>query len=83
MSRSFVASSEIVFEMVRRGLGIGVVPHYILEQNKSAHEVMVAYPTGRRLYDYLWVNEISVSPKSSVVELFNSHLTMRFRQSSF
>jgi len=55
--RSYCATADMVFEMVKRKLGIGVVPKYILESHGS-DDLIVIKPTDRKLMDFLWLNEI-------------------------
>lgn len=76
--RCYAATADMVLEMVRRGLGIGVVPRYVYEATDAAKQVHVIQPTERRLYDYLWINEPSRGQKSMVHQAFSSLLTSRF-----
>lgn len=50
---SFAATSEMVVEMAKRKLGVGVVPRYLL----SDDSLQIIQPTAHRLFDYVWVNQ--------------------------
>ncbi len=55
--RAYAASAEMVLELVRRGLGAGVVPRYVAEAHIESGELLVIAPKKERLYDFIWLNE--------------------------
>ena len=76
--RAYAATADMVMEMVKRGLGVGVVPRYVFEGSDSARTVHVVQPTERRLYDYIWVNEQKTARKSVIHQSFMTLLSNRF-----
>ena len=70
--RAFAATAEMVLEMVERGMGIGVVPKYLL-QNTSAR-LQVFTPTSRKLIDHLWLNQKAERRARKINQLFVSEL---------
>ena len=54
--RFYAASAEMLYELVGLGLGVGVVPAYILAANPK-RGVKVVRPTDKRIIDYIWMNQ--------------------------
>lgn len=52
----FAASAEMVAELVRAQVGIGVVPNYVAE-SLLQNDCQIINEGGPKLYDYIWVNE--------------------------
>ena len=80
--RAYAASADMVMEMVKRGLGMGVVPRYVFESSGRSSDVQVIQPSDKRLYDYIWLNEPKQTQKSLVHQTFTSLLTSRFMVAS-
>lgn len=47
----FAATAEMVLASVKEGVGIGVVPHYLVDK-----DVDVIRPTDKKLEDFIWLN---------------------------
>lgn len=75
--RAYAATADMVLELAKRGLGVGVVPRYILENMDATKTVHVIQPTSRQLFDYLWVNESRGAKKSLVLRSFEALLDAR------
>jgi DNA-binding transcriptional LysR family regulator len=76
--RSYAATADMVLEMVKRGLGVGVVPRYVYEQSDAAKFTQVIQPTERRLYDYVWLSQHRSTHKTMAHESFCALLSSRF-----
>jgi DNA-binding transcriptional LysR family regulator len=76
--RAYAASADMVMEMAKRGLGVGVVPRYVYEGSASTEALRVIQPTEKRLYDFIWVNEQAAMRKSVVHQAFRTLLLERF-----
>lgn len=77
-ARVYAATADMVLELAKRGLGVGVVPRYVLENTDATKSVHVIQPTTRQLFDYLWINECRTAKKSLVLRSFESLLDSRF-----
>jgi LysR family glycine cleavage system transcriptional activator len=77
--RSYAATADMVLEMAKRGLGVGVVPRYVYEGSDAVKMAHVIQPTEKRLYDFLWLNQIRRSKKSLAHQSFCALLDSRFR----
>jgi len=49
----FAATAEMVLSCVKEGIGIGVVPNYLVE---GVSEVEILRPSSAKLEDYIWLN---------------------------
>lgn len=76
---SYASTAEMVYEMVRRRLGIGVVPRYVLDSHPRDERVHVVQPTDRRLLDYVWLNQFKQKSRSPVHTGFLDLLYRRFK----
>ena len=76
--RSYAASADMVLEMAKRGLGVGIVPRYVYEASDSTKSIQVIQPTERRLYDFIWINRNRDVPKSTAHLAFDAILASRF-----
>ncbi len=56
LTRVYAASAEMVGELVRQQIGVGVIPYYVAEP-LLARDCHVVNANGPKLYDYIWVNE--------------------------
>jgi DNA-binding transcriptional LysR family regulator len=55
--RAFAGTADMVLEMVERGIGVGIVPKYLLKGTSS--RLRIVAPTSRKLIDHLWLNRKS------------------------
>jgi DNA-binding transcriptional LysR family regulator len=76
--RSYAASADMVMEMAKRSLGVGVVPRFVYEGSALTENLQVIQPTQRRLYDYIWLNERAGHRTSVVHQAFRALLLERF-----
>ena len=76
--RSYAATAEMVLELVRRNIGIGVVPRYVAEPALQAGELTVYSPTKNDLHDFVWMNELSGPFRSNAFQLFRSEVVRAF-----
>ena len=51
----YAASAEMVLALVASGLGVGVVPKFLLDREKR--DVAVIRPTPRQCLDHIWLLE--------------------------
>jgi DNA-binding transcriptional LysR family regulator len=81
--RAYVSSAEMVFSLVKQGLGIGVVPKYLLEQPDPSRGLEICRPTDKRFTDHIWMLEPSRKSKSALHAAFAEHVvTHLVRQAS-
>ncbi len=66
--RAFAATADMVLEMVKRKLGVGVVPKYLLEESNS--ELHIIAPTSKKLVDHLWVNRPKIKKLTALEKSF-------------
>jgi LysR family transcriptional regulator, transcriptional activator of the cysJI operon len=74
--RVFAATADMVIELAKHKLGVGVVPKYLIEGQMS--ELRIIQPSESRLLDYIWLNEPrtlqqtpqSLAFKASITEAF-------------
>lgn len=77
--RIFAASAEMLAEMVKRDLGIGVVPRYVAETYKNLGDiVIVPSKNSGGLQDHIWLNYWNFSGQSKVTHLFLQDLMSFF-----
>lgn len=74
--RVYAATAEMVLSLVREGAGIGVVPLYLLNGDRS---VRVIRPTARKLTDHIWMLEKEGAEKSALHNAFKQRLLARLR----
>lgn len=75
---SYAASAEVVLEMVKRGLGVGVVPRYVLESATKDDRVRVLQPTENRLFDYIWLSQFKQKERPPAHSEFLNLMSRRF-----
>jgi DNA-binding transcriptional LysR family regulator len=76
----YAGTAEMVYEMVKRRLGIGVIPRYILDRGPQDERIQVIQPTSNRLVDYVWLNQFKAKDRKGVHAEFLKILFERFRQ---
>jgi DNA-binding transcriptional LysR family regulator len=75
---SYAGTADVVVEMVRRGLGVGVVPRYVLEALPKDERVRVLQPTTNRLFDHIWLSQFKQRDRAPAHAEFLSLLARRF-----
>jgi DNA-binding transcriptional LysR family regulator len=76
---SYAATAEMVYEMVKRRLGIGVVPRYVLDNSLRDERVHIIQPTEKRLFDYVWLSQFKKKDRSPAHTEFLGVLYRRFK----
>ncbi len=54
---SYAASAEMVYELVKRRLGIGVVPLYVVDHFAHSGSIQIIQPTEKKLIDHVWLSQ--------------------------
>lgn len=75
--RTFAASAEMVFALIQEGLGIGMVPEYLLK-SKLSKAVTVCRPTPRKLMDNIWMLHLKTREKSVALAAFLEEVQKSF-----
>lgn len=68
--RTFAATAEMVLTLVQEGLGVGVVPEYLV-RNKAAAGLTICRPTQRHLLDHIWMLQMRSKKVSPALVAFN------------
>lgn len=70
----YAASAEMVLSLVSAGVGIGVVPKFLLESGEK-RRVQVIRPTARQCLDHIWLLEKkSAAKRSALHDAFVRHV---------
>lgn len=77
--RTFGASAEMVLSLVQEGLGIGIVPEYLI-QPSALGSALVCRPTSRKLEDSIWMLQLKNKSRSRAVESFTSEVEVGLMQ---
>lgn len=75
--RTFGATAEMVLSLIQEGLGIGVVPEYLL-QTRLSKAVTVCRPTPKKLMDNIWMLQLKAKERSPALASFCSETSTRF-----
>lgn len=77
--RTFAATAEMVLALVKQGVGIGVVPRYLLTQKDLSEKLTVVRPTERRFMDHIWIlqQKDQTGEISKVTEAFRAQVLER------
>jgi DNA-binding transcriptional LysR family regulator len=75
----YASTSEMVYELVKRRLGVGVVPKYVLENAPKDERIHIIQPTDRRLFDYVWLSQFKQKHRNPNHGEFLSLLHRRFK----
>jgi len=67
--RTFGATAEMVLSLVEEGLGIGIVPEYLLKTT-SPKAVLVCRPTPKKLMDHIWMLQLKAREDSPALAAF-------------
>jgi DNA-binding transcriptional LysR family regulator len=74
--RTFAATAEMVLSLIQEGLGIGVVPEYLL-QTRLSHAVTICRPTTQKLMDNIWMLQLKTG-ENELIEKFTSDVQNAF-----
>lgn len=74
--RIFASTAEMVLALVKEGAGAGVVPRYLVENQKS---VRILRPTARKLTDFVWLLERAGQTATPITLAFRSRALKRFK----
>lgn len=69
----FAASAEMVLESVKNGIGLGVVPHYLVDS-----DVQIVRPTENQLTDYIWLNQYKEQFSNPAHKAFSEFISQWF-----
>lgn len=69
--RTYGATAEMVLSLVQEGLGVGVIPEYLL-QGRSVDKLTVCRPTSRQLIDHIWMLQLKNKRPSNALEAFTA-----------
>jgi LysR family hydrogen peroxide-inducible transcriptional activator len=73
--RVYASTASMVLELVSKGLGIGVIPRFLLPR---VHEsLQILSPTNRKLLDHVWLNQKRDATSRALVQRFRECLLMR------
>lgn len=75
---TYAATAEMVYELVRRRAGVGVVPRYVFDSANNDDRVHIIQPTGSRLFDYVWLSQFKKKNRDPVHTEFLNLLNRRF-----
>jgi DNA-binding transcriptional LysR family regulator len=75
--RTFGASAEMVFALIQEGLGIGMVPEYLL-RSKVSKAMTICRPTPRKLMDNIWMLHLKAREKSAALAAFLEEVQKAF-----
>jgi DNA-binding transcriptional LysR family regulator len=76
--RVYAATAEMVMELVKRKLGVGVVPRYLLEQATHKAKLEIIQPTEKKLIDFIWLNESILNNRSQLYDVFRKSVAKSF-----
>lgn len=75
--RTYGATAEMVLSLIQEGLGIGMVPEYLLQATLSK-SLTVCRPTSRKLLDHIWMLQLRNRSQSSILEAFTTEIEAAF-----
>ncbi len=73
----YASSAEMLLETVNTGLGVGVVPSYIIDNNKYLN-VKVLRPTNIILEDYIWLNQFKNQFDNPAHQAFYNYIISQY-----
>ena len=74
----FAASSEMVLKLVEQGLGIGMVPLYLLDSLPTNSTIEIYRPGKNKLLDYIWLNELKQNFNNTAHHAFSKMVSNHF-----
>lgn len=75
--RTYAASAEMVLALIQEGLGIGMVPEYLLAA-KNPKGISVCRPTSKKLLDHIWMLQLKTREKTPALSSFTSEVLSHF-----
>ncbi len=76
--RTYAATAEMVLALVEQGLGLGIVPEYLLrKQNKKS--ISICRPTSKKLMDSIWMLQLKNRAPSLALQSFSRFVQSEFR----
>ncbi len=72
--RAYASTAEMVLALVREGVGIGIVPKYVLDSSNFSSSVKIIRPTERKFSDHIWMLERKMSGRRTIHSAFTEHL---------
>lgn len=75
--RTFAATAEMVLALVQQGLGVGVIPEYLLRTNASK-SVSICRPTEKKLVDHIWMLQLKGQHQTPILKAFTDSLNQKF-----
>lgn len=72
--RTYAGTAEMVLALVKEGLGIGVVPRYLLSSVEAQRGIKICRPTQRKFIDHIWMLQAKGSDKNVVHKLFSNYV---------
>lgn len=77
--RTFGATAEMVLTLIQEGLGIGVVPEYLL-RGKARRSLVICRPTQKKLMDSIWMLQLKGRGRSPALAAFTQAVTNALRE---
>lgn len=75
--RAYASTAEMVLELVKEGVGVGIVPQYILSE-KDLHQLRIIRPTEKKFADHIWILEKKASSKRALQKTFEELVGKHF-----
>jgi DNA-binding transcriptional LysR family regulator len=69
--RTFGASAEMVLSLVQEGLGIGIVPEYVVD-SRAMKSLVICRPTSKKLVDSIWMLQVKNKSRSRATQVFTT-----------
>jgi DNA-binding transcriptional LysR family regulator len=76
--RTYGATAEMVLALVQEGMGIGVVPEYLL-RTKVLNSLSICRPTNRKLVDHIWMLQLKNRARLPALEAFTTEVETAFK----
>ncbi len=76
--RAYASTAEMVLAFVKEGAGIGVVPKYILENEKLGTDYKIIRPTDRKFVEHIWMLERKMSSQRALHSAFVEKIQKSF-----
>lgn len=72
--RAYAASTDVAIELIRQGVGVGIVPRYLAQPFVKTGELLIKEFGRPSLIDYIWLNELRSSYKSPALRAFREEI---------
>ena len=73
----YAASAEMMLEFIEQGIGVGVLPLYLLEA-RSSRNIKIIRPTNKKINDYIWLNQFTGQFENSAHKSFYNYIQSTF-----